>query len=66
VSSIFADARGETHMQDINIALQRKKLFKDNHRLHLTDTLTASGCNICHIPSGICEVSWQVVHIDLV
>jgi hypothetical protein len=56
---IFADASGETHMQDINIALQPRKLFKDNPPLRLTDTLTASGCNICHIPSGMCEVSWH-------
>src|SRR5262249_30150777 len=56
---IFADASGETHMQDINIGLQPRKLFKDNPALHLTDTLTASGCNICHIPSGMCEVSWH-------
>jgi len=31
---IFADAGGETHMQDITIALQPRKLFKDNHPLH--------------------------------
>jgi hypothetical protein len=53
---IFADASGETHMQDITIALQPRKLFKDNPPLHLTDTLAASGCNICHIPAGMCEV----------
>jgi hypothetical protein len=23
--------------------------YEDNPLLHLTDTLTASGCNICHI-----------------
>jgi hypothetical protein len=28
---IFADASGETHMQDINIALQPRKLFKDTY-----------------------------------
>ena len=46
-------------MQDITIALQPRKLFKDNPPLHLTDTLAASGCNICHIPAGMCEVSWH-------
>jgi uncharacterized cupin superfamily protein len=56
---IFADANGEPHMQDIDIALQPRKLFKNNPPLHLTDTLTASGCNICHIPSGVGEVSWH-------
>ena len=27
---IFADANGETHMEDVDIALQPKKLFEDN------------------------------------
>ena len=27
---IFADAAGETHMEDVDIALQPRKLFKDN------------------------------------
>src|SRR5215831_15757333 len=56
---IFADAKGETHMEDIEITLQPRKLFKDNPPLHLTRTLAASGCNICHIPSGMGEVNWH-------
>jgi hypothetical protein len=56
---IFADAKGETHMQDIDITLQPRRLFKDNPPLQLTDTLAASGCNICHIPSGMGEVNWH-------
>ena len=27
---IFADSGGETHMEDVDIALQPRKLFKDN------------------------------------
>jgi hypothetical protein len=27
---IFADANGETHMEDVDIVLQPKQLFKDN------------------------------------
>jgi hypothetical protein len=27
---IFADAAGETHMEDVDIAFQPRKLFKDN------------------------------------
>ena len=27
---IFADGSGETHMEDVDIALQPRKLFKDN------------------------------------
>jgi hypothetical protein len=49
---IFADASGETHMQDINIALQPRKLFKDNPPLRLTDTLTASGLQYLSHPFG--------------
>jgi hypothetical protein len=33
---IFADANGETHMEDIDIDLQPRKLFKDNPPLRLT------------------------------
>jgi hypothetical protein len=32
---IFADANGETHMEDVDIALQRKKLFEDNPPLRV-------------------------------
>jgi hypothetical protein len=39
---IFADANGETHMEDIDIELQPRKLFKDNPPLRLTDSLPAS------------------------
>ena len=36
---IFADGNGETHMEDIDITLQPRKLFKDNPPLRLTDNL---------------------------
>jgi hypothetical protein len=39
---IFADGNGETHMEDIDIDLQPRKLFKDNPPLRLTDNLPAS------------------------
>jgi hypothetical protein len=48
---IFAGADGETHMEDININLQPKQLFKDNPPLRLTDNLPASWYNICHVPT---------------
>src|SRR5262249_48586157 len=34
---IFADAAGETHMEDVDIAFQPRKLFKDNPPLRLSD-----------------------------
>jgi len=36
---IFADAHGETHMEDFDITLQPRKLFKDNPPLRLSDNL---------------------------
>ena len=38
---IFADAGGETHMEDVDIALQPRKLFKDNPPLRLSDNVAA-------------------------
>ena len=49
---IFADANGETHMEDIDIDLQPRKLFKDNPPLRLTDNLPAAWYNVCHAPTG--------------
>ena len=46
---IFADASGETHMEDIDIDLQPRKLFKDNPPLRLTDNLPASWYNVCYV-----------------
>jgi len=56
---IFADANGETHMEDVDIALQPRKLFKDNPPLRLSDNFAASWCNICYVPSGMHEVDWH-------
>jgi len=56
---IFADADGETHMEDIDIALQPRKLFADNPPLRLSDNFPASWCNICHVPTGMGEVDWH-------
>jgi hypothetical protein len=40
---IFADGNGETHMEDIDITLQPRKLFKDNPPLRLSDTFRLHG-----------------------
>jgi len=56
---IFADINGETHMEDIDITLQPRKLFKCNPPLRLSDNLAASWCNICHVPTDMCEVDWH-------
>ena len=56
---IFADAEGETHMEDIDIDLQPRRLFADNPPLRLSDSFPASWCNICHVPSGMGIVDWH-------
>jgi hypothetical protein len=53
---IYADARGETHMETVDMALLPKTLFRDNPPLHLSDTLAASGIHFCRVPTGMCEV----------
>jgi len=44
---IFADANGETHMEDVDIVLKPKQLFKDNPPLRLTDNFEASWTKHC-------------------
>ena len=56
---IFADGNGETHMEDIDITLQPRKLFKDNPPLCLTDNLPASWYNVCYVPTGMGETGWH-------
>ena len=56
---IFADANGLPWRFAVDIALQPKKLFEDNPPLRLSDNLPASWCNICHVPTGMCEVDWH-------
>src|SRR5277367_5725176 len=56
---IFADASGETHMEDFEIAFQPRKLFEDNAPLRLSDNFPTSWGNICHVPSGMGEVDWH-------
>src|SRR5262245_43141085 len=39
--------------------LNVRKLFKDNPPLRLSDNLATPWCNICHVPTGMCEVDWH-------
>jgi hypothetical protein len=55
---IYADANGETHMQDVEMPLLPRVLFKDNPPLRLSDTLAASGIHFCRVPSGS-EAGWH-------
>jgi hypothetical protein len=56
---IYADANGETHMQDVEMPLLPRVLFKDNPPLRLSDTLAASGIHFCRVPSGTGEAGWH-------
>ena len=56
---IFADASGETHMEEFEIALQPRKLFENNLPLRLSHNFPTSWCNVCHVPSGMGEVDWH-------
>ena len=46
-------------MQEIDVSLFPKQVFKDNAPLRLSETLVASGCSFCRVPSGMCEVGWH-------
>jgi hypothetical protein len=56
---IFADESGETHMEDVAIALGARQLFADNPPLRLSENFSASWCNLCRVPAGMGEVSWH-------
>jgi len=50
---IYADADGESHMEELDIALMPRTFFKGLPPLRLTETLPATGCNICRVPAGM-------------
>jgi hypothetical protein len=56
---IYADAEGETHMEEVELALLPRAFFKGHPPLRLTDTLAATGCNVCRVPAGMGVVDWH-------
>ena len=56
---IYADASGETHMQDIDVALAPKEFFEGLPPLRLSETFAATGCNFCRVPAGMGVVDWH-------
>jgi hypothetical protein len=56
---IYADADGETHMQDIDVGLMPKEFFKGLPPLRLSETIGATGCNFCRVPKGMGLVDWH-------
>jgi hypothetical protein len=39
---IFADSNGETHIEDVDITLQPRKIFKDNPPFPISENFPAS------------------------
>ena len=56
---IYADADGESHMEELDIALMQRTFFEGLPPLRLTETLPATGCNICRVPAGMGVVDWH-------
>lgn len=56
---IYADNNGETHMQDVDMALLPKEVFEGCPPLRLSETLQASGCRFLRVPSGMHVVGWH-------
>jgi hypothetical protein len=52
-------AEGETHMEEVDIPLMPRAFFNGHPPLHLTETLVATGCNICRVPAGMGVVDWH-------
>ena len=62
---IFSDGDGETHLEDIDITLQPKKLFKDTPPLRLTENLPASWYNTdWHNPPQRLLVLWLTGEVE--
>ena len=56
---IFADAEGETHMEEADLSLLARTFFVGLPPLRLSDTLAATGCNVCRVPAGMRVVDWH-------
>jgi hypothetical protein len=56
---IYADDAGETHMQDVDIALLSKEVFEGCPPLRISETLQASGCRFLRVPAGLHIVDWH-------
>jgi len=56
---IYADATGETHMQDVEFPLRPENVFENTVPLRMAATVSASGCRFCRVPAGMREVGWH-------
>jgi hypothetical protein len=46
-------------MEDVDIPLSPRKLFKHNPPLRLSENFGATWCNLCRVPAGMGEVDWH-------
>ena len=51
---IYVDAEGETHMEEVDVALMPRAILNGHPPLRLTQTLAGTGCNICG-----CRPKWE-------
>ena len=56
---IYADASGESHMEDLDLAMLPKQIFPKLPELHLSSVMPATGFSFCRVPAGMTEVSWH-------
>jgi hypothetical protein len=56
---IYADPKGESHMEEVRIALLPRKIFKDNLPVRLSTVFAAKGVSFCRVPAGMREVNWH-------
>ena len=56
---IFADQSGESHMEELALAMLPKQIFPKLPHLHLSSVLTATGLSFCRVPPGMTEVTWH-------
>jgi hypothetical protein len=56
---IYADADGESHMQELDLALLPKQIFQGLPALRLSAVWPAKSFSFCYVPAGMNEVSWH-------
>ena len=56
---IYADADGESHMEELDIDLLPKQIFPGLPALTLSSVTPATGVSFCRVPAGMTEVSWH-------
>jgi hypothetical protein len=56
---IYADPEGESHMEEMSVALLPKEVFKDNLPLRLSTVFKAKSMSFCRVPAAMRQVNWH-------